>query len=143
MSMCKRFHFFAFLASMTLLVSATSIAAQDRSGTYKWTYKNVAVGVLKIRETGTGSRRRITFTLRVEQSNYPCVGEIDGRLKVVSSNLYEYNPNRPFRDANGGLNYCRLTFAFSGKQVVVRENDCEDFHGARCNFEGKYVKSGH
>ena len=114
--------------------------SQNRSGTFQWKFKDTAIGILKIKETKTGKRTRIKFEIHIGQSDSPCVGEMDGNLKFVSSNLYEYNPDRPSHDSAGELNYCRLSFVFSGNNVVVREDACEDFHGARCNFEGKYTR---
>lgn len=97
--------------------------------------------MLKIKEYKSRKNKRITFEIYVEQSDGLCVGEMGGRPRATSSNLYEYNPSGVMRDAQTGeMNYCRLSFVFSGNQVVVRENRCDDFHGTRCNFEGKYIR---
>ncbi|MGB7069374.1 MAG: hypothetical protein WBD22_07750 [Pyrinomonadaceae bacterium] len=128
------------LALIILLASSIQVSAQNRTGTYQWKFKDTAIGIIKIKETKAGKRRRIKFEIHIGQSDYPCVGEMTGSLKFVSSNLYEYNPDRPSRGRADELNYCRLSFVFSGNNVVVRENACEDFHGARCNFEGKYTR---
>ncbi len=131
-----------FLLLFILFLTASNIAlAQNRSGTYQWKYKDTAIGVLEITKIKDDKNKAINFKLRIEQSDYPCVGEISGKAKWVSLNLFEYNSNRPSRDSETKeLNYCRLTFVFSGNSLIVRESDCGDFHGARCNFEGKFTR---
>ena len=126
-----------------LTMSCVSVLAQSKSGTYQWKYKNTAIGVLNIKESGTGKNKRITFEIHVEQSEYPCIGEMSGKLTIISSSFYEYTPSGLSKTSTGELNFCRLSFAFNKNEVVVRETSCEDFHGARCNFEGSFTKVKH
>ncbi len=133
-------NYFLLLFVIFLTVSNASFA-QNRSGTYQWKYKDIAIGIVKITELKGDKNKTINFKLEVEQTDYPCVGEISGKAKWVLSNLFEYNSNRPIRDSETKeLNYCRLTFVFSGNSLIVRESDCEVFHGARCNFEGEFTR---
>ncbi len=125
-----------------LLVLTTNAFAQNRSGTYYWNWKNKSINVLTIVENKKTKKKTIQFKLGVNQIDAPCVGEITGKAKQISTNVFEYNSNSQERDT--GTNeriFCRLTFIFSGNTVTVRENDCSDFHGARCSFEGDYKRT--
>ena len=136
--MLKKYFTLPFIVLIALSINAV---AQNRTGTYQWKYKDTAIRILKVKEIKKGKKKILSFDLRVEQSEYPCVGEFSGKAQQLSKNLFEYNSNMLERSSETNeLIYCRLTFAFSGNKVIVRENGCEDFHGARCNFEGEFIR---
>lgn len=124
---------------LTIAVCTSDFNAQNRSGTYnrkdKW-----GSGQLVI----TGGKSFVNFRLNVGRTGKTmfemCIGEMKGKAKWVSENIAEYNGDFNERDEDGEVISCRLTFIFSGNTITIREGDCNDYHGAMCNFEGKYSR---
>lgn len=85
------------------------------------------IGQLKI----TDDSKSLSFQIEVGMPG--CVGDLSGKAKWISETVAEY------QSKNNEL-YCRLTFIFNGKRVTVKENGCEEAHGASCNFEGTYTR---
>jgi hypothetical protein len=57
-----------------------------------------------------------------------CTGYIFGIAKVTGSNTAVYT------DAK-----CKqLSFTFAGKNVTIKETNCNNYHGSSCNFSGAY-----
>ncbi len=111
-------------------VFTISSPAQTRSGTYDRTDKQ---GDLTIRENKKGFYFAV---LALGTDEAPCVGQFKGQAKWINSSNAEFNGD--FNDKSG----CRLTFSFSGNQIIVRERGCDEYHGASCSFEGTYRKRG-
>jgi len=122
-----------------LLVCATVASSQNKSGTYnrkdKWGFGQLVI---------TSGKTSLSFRLnvgRIGKSMFErCVGEIQGKAKWISENIAEYNGDFNERKSDGEAVGCRLTFIFSGNTITIREGDCNDYHGAMCNFEGKYSR---
>jgi formylglycine-generating enzyme required for sulfatase activity/tRNA A-37 threonylcarbamoyl transferase component Bud32 len=85
------------------------------------------IGQLKI----TDDSKSLSFQIEVGMPG--CVGDLSGKAKWISETVAEY------QSKNNEL-YCRLTFIFNGKKVTVKENGCDEAHGASCNFEGTYTR---
>ena len=119
------------------LTAASS--AQSKSGTYnrkdKWGFGQLVIN---------SGKSSLTFRLNVGRTGKSmferCVGEMQGKARWVSENIAEYNGDFNERNADGEAAGCRLTFIFSGNSITIREGDCNDYHGAMCNFEGKYSR---
>jgi hypothetical protein len=120
-------------------VCILDVNAQSRSGTYnrkdKWGSGRLVI---------TSGKSFFSFKLNVGRTGKTlfeyCVGEMKGRAKWIAKNIAEYNGDFNERDADGEAIGCRLTFVFTGNTITIREGDCNDFHGAMCNFEGKYSR---
>jgi hypothetical protein len=117
-----------YFAFFILFAFAISTPAQMRSGAYDRTDKQ---GDLTIKENKKGFYFAV---LAHGKSEAPCFGQFKGQAKWISANIAEFNGDF---NANTG---CRLTFSFSSNQLIVRETNCEDYHGASCNFEATYRK---
>lgn len=122
-----------FISVFTLLGIAETIA-QKRAGFYN--RKNID-GRVRISDIETGGMKAIRFDLLIgNPPPYLCVGELKGNARWISETTAEYNPSFTAKPDS-----CRLTFIFSGNQVIIRETNCDKYHGVSCNFEGTYIRS--
>lgn len=132
-----------FLFCILALVCVTDVFAQNRSGTYNRKDK-LGSGQLVITEVKRGQSSYIKFKLNVGRTGKTfaeyCVGEFKDKARWQSENIAEYNADFIERDSDGELVGCRLTFVFFSNSVIVRETDCNDYHGVMCSFEGKYSR---
>jgi hypothetical protein len=128
---------FIFLIFVVSLVSILSFG-QNRSGKYILKYKNEVIGVIKIKEVRKRKQKSLSFDVQIGQPETTCVGGFSGKARQLSSNLFEYNSSD---SADTYSMYCRLTFSFAGNKIILREAGCDDFHGARCSFDGEYTRS--
>ncbi|MGC2237727.1 MAG: hypothetical protein WA584_16305 [Pyrinomonadaceae bacterium] len=127
-------------------LSIISANAQGLNGKYSYIKKNSS-GEITIREIkkSKSGKKQLSFKIGVGQDGGSnmfgfCIGELSGIAKEVSSNIYEYNSDFNEKDSDTGeATSCRLTLNFSGKNVIVRELNCDKKHGAACNFEGKFT----
>lgn len=123
----------------SFVISSADLNAQNRSGIYnrkdKWGSGRLVI---------TSGKTSVTFKLNVGRTGKSlieyCVGELNGKAKWIAENVAEYNGDFNERDSEGQAIGCRLTFVFTGNTITIRESDCNDFHGAMCNFEGKYSR---
>lgn len=131
-----------FLTLFVVVAMTTAIPAQNRSGTYdrrdKW-----GSGQLVITDNPGAKTLRFKLSVGRTGRSYAeyCVGEFKGKAKWVSKNMAEYNGDFNEKGSDGEAIGCRLSFVFSGTTITIRETDCRDYHGAMCNFEGKYRRS--
>lgn len=140
MLMTKRIVFFSLTVGLFVL-SVVDASAQSRSGTFnrkdKW-------GSGRLIISDKGRRNAFSFKLNVGRTSKNiwemCVGEMSGKAKWISENIAEFNADFNERNSDGEAVACRLTFVFSGNTINIRETDCNDYHGAMCNFEGKYSR---
>jgi hypothetical protein len=136
------------LSLALLLISSTALSAQNRSGTYdrigKVAGRGVIAGIgdgdITFRDIRRGKTKTLNFAIKVYgRTEAPCLGDLKGKAKWIDANTAEYNGDLESAKTPG----CRITFIFSGKRVLIREHDCNDFHGASCDFEGTYRRRGH
>ncbi len=131
-----------FLALFVVLGMTKAITAQKRSGTYD---RNDKWGSGQLIITDNPRAKTLRFKLSVGRTGKSfaeyCIGEFKGKAKWVSKNMAEYNGDFDQRDSDGEVIGCRLSFVFSGNSITIRETDCNDYHGAMCNFEGKYSRT--
>lgn len=131
------------LSLALVLFSFSVLSAQSRSGTYDRIGKTRSHGVIAgigdgeiiFRDIRRGKTKTLRFAIKVfGRRETPCLGELKGQAKWVDINTAEYNGDFTSETTVG----CRLTFIFSGNRVIVREHECNDFHGASCDFEGTF-----
>ena len=129
------------LVLLLLLTGATF--GQAHSGTYDRIGKTrshggiagIGDGEVTFRDIRRGKTKTLRFAIKVfGRREAPCLGELKGQAKWVDINTAEYNGDFNSETAAG----CRLTFIFSGNRVIIREHECDDFHGASCDFEGTF-----
>jgi serine/threonine protein kinase len=112
------------------------------SGSYKYK-EGSSFGKLEIKEMGKSYPRSFIFS--IETGLPGCTGAIEGTAKWVKDNLAVFKVKNEYFDSNNEYDrpYCQITFQFSGKKIVVKENEygCMTYYGARgCGFNGTYSK---
>lgn len=117
------------LATMLCFADANTADAQNRAGTYVYQQSDNASGEIRVTRVNT---RSLTFTMGIGSRNPACVGQFSNRAYWIAANVAEYKP--AVKDTHS----CRLIFVFSGNDLIVRECDCGNFHGASCTFAGSY-----
>lgn len=120
------------LTSSILLVflAGVNTPAQSRAGTYAFSTDNGS-GEIRISNT---NHRSFRFKIGVGSRTPACVGDFINRANWIAANVAEYRFDMDDTHA------CRLIFVFSGSDLIVKECECSNFHGASCNFEGTYTK---
>lgn len=140
--------FFVINFCLIVALSLISANAQQLNGRYLYQNKNSGgeITIKEIRKTKSG-KRQFGFKINVGRDGGDnflgyCIGELKGIAKEISTNIYEFNSDFNEKDSKTGEAIsCRLTFTISGNSVIVRETNCEDYHGVACNFEGKFIIS--
>jgi hypothetical protein len=127
------------LLPFIILILAFTASAQ-KSGTYQRS-DQYGRGEIKITEIKKGKTKLLKFAIWVAGAvRGTCIGDFEGIAKWESSNTAEYNGDFNEVNSEGEAIGCRLTFIFSGNSIIVREHECNDFHGASCGFEGTYKR---
>lgn len=128
-----------FLINILVLGVVATSSAQNRNGTY---YRDDGRGDITFREVKRGNVNVLNFQISVLGSKKAsCVGTFKGKAVWIDTNVAEFNSNYNETDNDTGETIsCRLTFTFSGNRVIVREDDCGDYHGVSCNFEGTFAR---
>ncbi len=130
-----------FLISVFVLTFIPTVSAQKRYGTY-YRSDEYGRGDITFQEVQRGKIKGLNFEISIAGGTRGiCIGGLKGKAKWIDANVAEFNGEFNERDAeNGEAIGCRLTFIFSSNRVVVREHDCNNFHGASCQFEGTFKR---
>ncbi len=97
----------------------------DFAGVYRYETENMG-GSIVIRPM---TEERFEFSIAVGTSD-GCTGELDGVATITGN-----------RKARFSIENCEeITFRFSNQTLEVVEKGCDEFHGVRCNFAGKYTR---
>ena len=115
------------------------VYSQNRSGTYYRSDK-YGKGDITFKEVGNGKSKRLNFYVSIGGARWgTCIGDHRGKAKWIDANIAEYNGDFNEVNSDGAAVGCRLTFVFAGNRVTIRETNCDDYHGAMCQFEGIYT----
>jgi hypothetical protein len=124
-----------------VLAFVATATAQSRSGTY-YRSDEYGRGDITFREVKRGKTKVLNFEISIAGATRgTCIGGLKGKAKWIDANVAEFNGDFNDRDLETGEAIgCRITFVFSGNRVILREDDCNDFHGVSCQFEGTFKR---
>ncbi len=130
-----------FLTSVFVLAVAVTVSAQNRNGTY-YRSDEYGRGDITFREVKRGKTKILNFEISIAGATRgTCIGGLKGKAKWIDANVAEFNGDFNERNPETGEAIgCRITFVFSGSRVILREDDCNDFHGVSCQFEGTFKR---
>ncbi len=130
-----------FLIGVFVLTFAAPISAQNRSGTY-YRSDEYGRGDITFREVKRGKTKILNFEISIAGATKgTCIGGLKGKAKWIDAKVAEFNGDFNERDPETDEAIgCRITFVFSGNRIILREDDCNDFHGVSCQFEGTFKR---
>jgi hypothetical protein len=117
------------LIAILSMAAVKNVLAQNREGLYGYEKGANTSGEVRV---SNANARSFKFKIGIGSRNPACVGEFSNRADWISTNVAEY------RFGMNDSHTCRLIFVFSGNELIVRECDCGNFHGASCSFEATY-----
>ena len=97
-------------------------------------YTDSMGGILEITRNKNNT---INFNLTVVRGPTAHIGELDGIIKI-NKKSGEYKDTEMCKELNTPC--CKLTFQIFDEKIVVKEYDCQAFHGVRAYFDGTYRK---
>jgi hypothetical protein len=97
------------------------------------TYTDKYGGTLVISHYTTAEGFDFNLSVIAESDDF-CEGNMEGHVPLTSSNEASF-------DNKNKESICLLTFIFNQDgSIEIKEEDCMDYHGARCDLNGTFIK---